>query len=54
MHPNQLTMASDHIFYFSYIHPAPKGDVLDLWAHADELSTLNSQFAVRPLLTVFH
>ncbi|KAK3898352.1 isoprenoid synthase domain-containing protein [Staphylotrichum tortipilum] len=31
----------DHIFYFSYLQPAPKGDVLNLWAHADELATAN-------------
>ncbi|KAK3356879.1 hypothetical protein B0T25DRAFT_621875 [Lasiosphaeria hispida] len=32
----------DHIFYFSYMQPAPKGNVLDLWANADELATVNS------------
>ncbi|KAK0614751.1 hypothetical protein B0T14DRAFT_313288 [Immersiella caudata] len=32
----------DHIFYFSYLQPAPKGDVLNLWANADELATVNS------------
>ncbi|KAK1753803.1 Iridoid synthase [Echria macrotheca] len=32
----------DHIFYFSYMQPAPKGDVLDLWANPDELATVNA------------
>ncbi|KAK4034827.1 isoprenoid synthase domain-containing protein [Parachaetomium inaequale] len=31
----------DHIFYFSYLQPAPKGDVLNLWANADELAAAN-------------
>ncbi|KAL2158833.1 hypothetical protein VTH06DRAFT_4025 [Thermothelomyces fergusii] len=31
----------DHIFYFSYMQPAPKGDVLDLWANAEELAVIN-------------
>ncbi|CAH0004480.1 unnamed protein product [Clonostachys byssicola] len=31
----------DHVFYFSYMQPPPKGDVLDLWAHADELAKIN-------------
>ncbi|KAK4147309.1 uncharacterized protein C8A04DRAFT_9097 [Dichotomopilus funicola] len=31
----------DHIFYFSYVQPAPKGDVMDLWANADELARVN-------------
>ncbi|KAH6843377.1 hypothetical protein B0I37DRAFT_384333 [Chaetomium sp. MPI-CAGE-AT-0009] len=31
----------DHVFYFSYMQPAPKGDVLNLWANADELATVN-------------
>ncbi|KAL2182268.1 NAD(P)-binding-like protein [Thermothelomyces heterothallicus CBS 203.75] len=31
----------DHIFYFSYMQPAPKGDVLDLWANAEELAVVN-------------
>ncbi|KAK3987120.1 Iridoid synthase [Cladorrhinum sp. PSN332] len=33
----------DHIFYFSYCQPPPpEGNVLDLWANADQLSTVNS------------
>ncbi|KAK4448807.1 Iridoid synthase [Podospora aff. communis PSN243] len=32
----------DCIFYFSYMQPAPKGDILNLWANADELATVNS------------
>ena len=32
---------SDSVFYFSYLQPAPKGNVLDLWANADELATVN-------------
>jgi len=32
---------SDHIFYFSYMHPASKGNKLDLWANADEISRVN-------------
>ncbi|KAK4149485.1 hypothetical protein C8A00DRAFT_46906 [Chaetomidium leptoderma] len=32
----------DHIFYFSYVQPAPKGDMLDLWANADELAAVNA------------
>ncbi|CAH0018927.1 unnamed protein product [Clonostachys rhizophaga] len=31
----------DHVFYFSYMQPPPKGDALDLWAHADELARIN-------------
>ncbi|KAL2134071.1 hypothetical protein VTI74DRAFT_1067 [Chaetomium olivicolor] len=31
----------DHVFYFSYMQPPPKGDVLNLWANADELATVN-------------
>ena len=38
-----LTTSRDHIFYFSYMQPAPKGDVLDLWANADELATVNGK-----------
>lgn len=33
----------DHIFYFSYMQPAPKGDVLDLWANAEQLAVVNGQ-----------
>ncbi|KAK0650023.1 hypothetical protein B0T16DRAFT_389965 [Cercophora newfieldiana] len=32
----------DCVFYFSYMQPAPKGNVLDLWANADELATVNA------------
>ncbi|KAK1831880.1 Iridoid synthase [Podospora conica] len=32
----------DHIFYFSYMQPPPKGDVLDLWANATDLATINT------------
>ncbi|KAK5652211.1 hypothetical protein OQA88_10708 [Cercophora sp. LCS_1] len=32
----------DHVFYFSYMQPAPKGNVLDLWANADELASVNA------------
>lgn len=38
-----LTISSDHIFYFSYVQPAPKGDVMDLWANADELASVNGR-----------
>ncbi|CAH0047652.1 unnamed protein product [Clonostachys solani] len=31
----------DYVFYFSYKQPPPKGDALDLWAHADELAKIN-------------
>ncbi|KAL1840414.1 hypothetical protein VTJ49DRAFT_488 [Mycothermus thermophilus] len=31
----------DHIFYFSYMHLPPKGNVLDLWSNADELAAVN-------------
>ncbi|KAK5997672.1 hypothetical protein PT974_00027 [Cladobotryum mycophilum] len=31
----------DYIFYFSYMQPAPKGNVLDLWANGDELHRVN-------------
>ncbi|GAB1315433.1 hypothetical protein MFIFM68171_05643 [Madurella fahalii] len=40
--PHVLTREHrDHIFYFSYMQPAPKGNVLDLWANADELAAVN-------------
>ncbi|KAK2616799.1 hypothetical protein QQS21_000176 [Conoideocrella luteorostrata] len=31
----------DHVFYFSYKQPAPKGNALDLWANAEELERIN-------------
>jgi hypothetical protein len=39
-----LISQRDHVFYFSYIQPSPKGDTLDLWSNADELATLNGTF----------
>lgn len=38
-----LTMYSDHIFYFSYMQPAPKGNSLDLWENAEELGKINRE-----------
>ncbi|KAH8901271.1 hypothetical protein GQ53DRAFT_775881 [Thozetella sp. PMI_491] len=32
----------DYIFYFSYLQPAPKGNVLDLWAGEEELASVNT------------
>ncbi|KAJ8119666.1 hypothetical protein ONZ43_g3432 [Nemania bipapillata] len=31
----------DSIFYHSYMHPLPKGDVKDFWGNADEVSKVN-------------
>jgi hypothetical protein len=39
-----LMISRDHIFYFSYKQPVPKGDALDLWANADELATVNGKW----------
>jgi hypothetical protein len=44
-----LTTNRDHIFYFSYLQPAPKGDVLNLWANADELATANGKIPLSKL-----
>lgn len=38
-------LPSDHVFFFSYLQPAPKGDVLDLWSNAEEVAQLNSKSA---------
>ncbi|KAK4237799.1 hypothetical protein C8A03DRAFT_34217 [Achaetomium macrosporum] len=40
-HLKKIEHTGDHIFYFSYKQPPPKGDVLDLWAIADELAAVN-------------
>ncbi|KAI0160597.1 isoprenoid synthase domain-containing protein [Xylariaceae sp. FL1272] len=31
----------DSVFYHSYMHPLPKGDVKDFWANADEVAEVN-------------
>jgi hypothetical protein len=33
----------DYIFYFAYMQPAPKSDVLNLWANPDELAAINNK-----------
>lgn len=36
---------ADHVFFFAYIQPAPKGDG-GLWSDADELVRVNSEYPI--------
>ncbi|EXJ66796.1 uncharacterized protein A1O5_09991 [Cladophialophora psammophila CBS 110553] len=36
----------DHVFFFSYMQPAQKGDILGMWSNAEELTRVNTDLLV--------
>jgi nucleoside-diphosphate-sugar epimerase len=40
-------LCSDHVFFFSYVQPVQKGNILGMWSNADELAKANCELHTR-------
>ncbi len=37
---------SDYVFFFSYMQPSQKGNILGMWSNADALAETNGKFSL--------